>query len=135
MSPIVNILVYCKVTLFIEEYPSYTSFGNMFPCQVTLFQCPFTPQWEHVPLSSNPLPICKVTLFQCPFTPQWKHVPLSSPSFLVRVALTCFFPLPLLEAKATFLFLLVPNNMQFHALISCILCIYSLKYNHKCMLL
>ena len=26
------------------------------------------------------------------------------------------------------------DNMQFHALISCILCIYSLKYNHKCML-
>ena len=28
----------------------------------------------------------------------------------------------------------VRDNMQFHALISCILCIYSLKYNHKCML-
>ena len=26
------------------------------------------------------------------------------------------------------------DDMEFHALISCIFCIYSLKYNHKCML-
>ena len=27
----------------------------------------------------------------------------------------------------------IADNMQCHALISCILCIYSLKYNHKCI--
>ena len=31
---------------------------------------------------------------------------------LVEVAFTCFFPLPLFEAKATFLFLLVPPTRR-----------------------
>ena len=54
------------------------------------------------------------------------------------ITLSCilfmFIEIKFIHCHSRAMFEMKSNNMQFHALISCILCISSLKYNHKYML-